>query len=281
MVMLGKPIHEAHDERLRIVSDALWERVKARQRSRMHTIGRSVRGGLRKRGGGGGRPAKYLFTGLLACGECGASFVMRNRAYYACGSYWHGRACSNAMNVSRALVERVLLAGLREDLRSETVIQEVERRVRAAVREQRRPPSHGKRIAELEQEVGHLVEAVASGLLRRSPTLAARLDAAEAELARLRSLQAATPLPLAVPNVRGRFLALVDRLDTVLMRDPERGREELRGILGERIVLSPDAKKGHLWAEYSMGCAALLPARAASADLMVAGAGFEPATFGL
>jgi hypothetical protein len=38
-----------------------------------------VKGGLRKRAGGGGRKGKYLFTGLLMCDACGASFVLQNR----------------------------------------------------------------------------------------------------------------------------------------------------------------------------------------------------------
>ena len=47
-----------------------------------------------------------------------------------------------------------------------------------------------------------------------------------------------------MPNVRKRYLAMLDRLDGVLLRDPERGREELSGILGERIKLQPDASCG-------------------------------------
>jgi len=44
-----------------------------------------------------------------------------------------------------------------------------------------------------------------------------------------------------VPNVRNRYVEMVADLDEVLMREPERGREELRGILGEKITLQPDA----------------------------------------
>jgi hypothetical protein len=62
---------------------------------------------------------------------------------------------------------------------------------------------------------------------------------------------------------------MVISLGTVLTRDdPERGRQELRGILGERIVLKPDPSESFLWAEYSLGLQALLP----SAEIMVAGA---------
>src|ERR1700683_3523390 len=52
---------------------------------------------------------------------------------------------------------------------------------------------------------------------------------------------------------------MLDRLDGVLLRDPERGREELHGILGERIKLQPDGSGRFLWAAHSLGLTALLP----------------------
>ena len=283
MRMLEKPAHEAHEERLRIVPQSLWERAKARQACSSATLGATVRGGLRKRSGGAGRPGKYLLSGLLACGVCGASFVLRNREHYCCASHWNGRACPNSMNVSRKVAEAVLLEGIRDDLRDPRVIAEVERRVRAALKQRRAPKAnHGRRIAELTSEVQNLVNAIAGGMLKASPALAARLAATEAELARLQAEQQAKPaVSLIVPDIGKRFLGLVDRLDEVLVAEPERGREELRGLLGERIRLAPDQSGGFLWAEYSLGITPLFPAAGANADLMVAGAGFEPATFGL
>jgi hypothetical protein len=74
-----------------------------------------------------------------------------------------------------------------------------------------------------------------------------------------------------IPNVPKRFLGMLDRLDTVRMRDSEWGREELRGILGERIKLLPDESGRFLWAQYTLGLQALLP----NAEIMVAGACFR------
>jgi hypothetical protein len=108
----------------------------------------------------------------------------------------------------------------------------------------------------------------AGALLKSSPVLAQRLQAAEAELARLEAAQRAAPPALVVPNVGKHYLGMLDRLDAVLLRDPERGREELRGILGEKIKLQPDESGRFVWAEYSLGLTALLP----NAEIMVAGA---------
>jgi hypothetical protein len=100
------------------------------------------------------------------------------------------------------------------------------------------------------------------------------LQAAEAELERLNAAQTPVERPAAlVPNVRRRFLDMVKRLDRVLMQDPERGRLELRGILGGKIRLRPDENGGRfLWADYSLGVLPLMPPNLANADLMVAGA---------
>jgi site-specific DNA recombinase len=274
MRMNAKALHEMADERLRIVPQDLWDRVKARQAQQSKTFGKLVKGGLRKRAGGAGRPGKYLFTGLLVCEVCGASFVLRNRDYYACASHWHGAACSNSINVSRTVVQQVLLGGIRDDLRNEEVVAEVECRVRAALKRSQQPRmDHGRRISELKIEVENLTDAVCSGLLRHSPALATRLQTAEKELALLQSAQQALSVAPVAVNVRKRYLEMVDVLDGILLDDPERGRQELRGILAERIKLQPDESRLYLWAEYSCGILPLL-AGAAASEFMVAGAGF-------
>src|SRR5690606_9284610 len=62
------------DENVRIVSDALWRRVKARQAQQSKLLGVKIRGGLRKHRTAG--RTKYLLSGLLRCAACEASFVL-------------------------------------------------------------------------------------------------------------------------------------------------------------------------------------------------------------
>jgi hypothetical protein len=103
--------HETVEERLRIMSDELWQKVKARQKGIHNGIGKLVRGGIRQRAPGAGRPAKYLFSGLLECAVCDASFVIRNRTCYACASWWNGAARSNSIIVPRDTVEEIISGG--------------------------------------------------------------------------------------------------------------------------------------------------------------------------
>jgi hypothetical protein len=211
---------------------------------------------------------------MLTCGVCRASFVVRNRESYSCATHWHGGACANTINVARSVVQDVILSGIREDLVDPAIVDEFEQGFRAALRQSRQATADPrKRIEQLERQVANITDAIANGLL--SESLAKKLRAAEEELAGLRA-QARGPRSaptLIVPNVRGRFLEMVSSLDEVLMRDPERGREMLRGILNDKISLRPDKSGRFLWAEYSLGMRALLP-RQENADIVVAGGRF-------
>ncbi len=270
---------ERTQERLRNVPQHIWDAVKARQQRHRVGVGALIRGGLRKKGGGAGRPPKYALSGLLlSCGVCGAAFTLQNRTSYCCATFWNGGKCSNTLKLSKALAEGVLLAGIQDDLTDPATVDEVERRAHAVLRERRGArPVPAARLKELQDQVTNLTDAIASGLLRASPALGERLQAAEQELARLQAQARAKPATM-IPDVRGRWLTMVAKLNEVLMRgDPERARDELRGLLGERIKLEPDASGRLLWADYSFG---LIPLEE-SAEIMVAGAGFEPATFGL
>ena len=83
---------------------------------------------------------------------------------------------------------------------------------------------------------------VVLGQLKASPVLGQRLQAAESELARLDAAQRVAPVSLFLPNVRERFLGMLTRLGDVLLRDPERGREELRQVL--EGAHPPQARRG-------------------------------------
>jgi site-specific DNA recombinase len=263
---------ERTDERLQIIPQDLWDRVKARQVAVQRGVGKLIKGGLRRNAPGAGRPPKFLFSGLMTCASCGASMVLRNRTCYCCASYWNGAACSNEINVPVGVVQSVLIDGIREDLRDPAVVAEFERRFEIARRSAQRPRvGTDKRAAQLEREIANMTNAIAAGLV--SSALAVRLREAEAELARLTAVVSLPRrIPVGVPNVRESFARMVGALDQILLRDPERGREELRGILGgEKIKCIPDASRKFLWADYSLGLQALVP----NAEIMVAGARFS------
>lgn len=95
------------DEALRIVSDALFERVQRRFRP--------PAGDSRIRSGHG---PKYLLSGLLRCSVCDAYYVGVNGKEYGCSTHRDGGPCSNRVRVRRDRAEEVLLGKLRRDLLS-------------------------------------------------------------------------------------------------------------------------------------------------------------------
>ncbi len=168
------------------------------------------------------------------------------------------------------------MGSVKADLRDPAVIAEVEVRFRRAMAERAKPKAdNGARIAELEREIEDLADAIASGLLRSSPTLAKRLAAAEEELGRLQAERQARAPAVARLALRigERFLAMVDRLEERLGQDPERSRPALIEAIGERIVLKPDESRRFLWAEYGLESFRLMTA-VGMAEIMVAGAGY-------
>jgi len=54
------------------------------------------------------------------------------------------------------------------------------------------------------------------------------------------------------------WLAMVERLEVQLKRDPERARATLADIFGERVTLEPDESGHYLWAEYGLGAVPML-----------------------
>ena len=83
---------------LRIVSDELWNRVKARQHRRAREVGDRVRNGIAK---SMGRGPRYLLTSILKCKVCGANYVMVNATHYACSGYVNGKICANDVMAQR------------------------------------------------------------------------------------------------------------------------------------------------------------------------------------
>jgi hypothetical protein len=103
-----------------------------------------------------------------------------------------------------------------------------------------RPKVDQGRLRELEREVDNMVNAIASGALRGSPALAARLAAAESELSKLKEpAPDRAPIERLIPRIGERYLATVKELKTA-ERDPQRARMALFEALEEPITLHPE-----------------------------------------
>jgi len=258
---------------LRVVDGATWQRVRARM----------DRGGLRGGGRGKGARPRTLFGGLLTCGKCGGAVVAVSAYNYGCAAHKdRGPTVCTGLHASRKVVDARLLAAVREELLAPEAVLELQRHVAEILANRQRggaADGHAARarLAELEREIGNLVDAVAaagwSGAIRN------RLQGAEEERTRLQaSVVARKPAKGQITGVVGRYKALLINLQTTLAGEPERARAALQDLLGD-IRLVPEGDK--LYAEVETHHQRLLMAAGGVILDGVAGAGFEPTTFGL
>ena len=255
---------------LKIVDDALWEAVQARIRARREITAQRKKAGKNS----GGRPNKYLFSGLLKCGICGGAYTLQGSHYYGCSTRKNRgtSVCPNTYTVKKSTVENVLLADVREALLSEEAFRKFESQLNEALNNYAPDTKLIKRrIQQAMRERDNLVKAIKSGIITPSTKDAladaeARLDEAQAEL------QAAEQPVMTIPRAREIYNDLVAHLEAA-DEHVDHVREALRRILGE-IRLIPE--NGALTAE--MNSAGL---SGAIYKTLVAGKGFEPMTFGL
>ena len=122
---------------LRIVEDALWQAVKAKQgklTEKYANVIKAVRNANANRLNGVSRPR--LLSGLLECGVCGGPYAMRGQDRYGCSNHVMTDSCANGRSIARAVIEERVLAGLRDRLMAP---EEVAEAIRAYTEETNRP----------------------------------------------------------------------------------------------------------------------------------------------
>ena len=284
---------------LRIVDQDLWDAVKRRQAS-VRTVGadtgKATAVALWDR-----RRPRYLFSGLMVCGRCGGGYSKISANLFGCSTARNKgpTACTNLLNIRRDVLEETVLAGLRERLLDPTLFKVFAEEFTTAVNRQRRDES--RRIDDLRAEetsiarrIAKLVSAIADGLPARSVRdELMRLEARQDELAALIAAAPEALPPLLHPNLPEVYRRKVAHLHTLLEHpDTKAEAMDLIRSLVEAIVLTPEDGtlrvdlRGELAAILGLCADSKKPGAVSGAGLleqvmMVAGAGFEPATFRL
>lgn len=266
-----------HDPALRIVDQGLWQEVMDRVR----------RGPARGMTTGKGAVAKSLLSGILMCSVCRGAIVAINKERYGCGTYKDRgpTVCENKRTVLRELLDSRLISVVRDELLDPSALHELQGAVRSILAADQREASRDvdgtkKRLAQLDGEIGNLVDALAT--VGVSAAITTRLAAAEREKAHLRQqLTAAAPTEnqVVIDDVTARYKRMMMRLKNVLEdEDRDRTRQILAEMIGTVTVVHDDSG---IYAELEEPAARMLVACAGKSLGLVAGAGFEPTTFGL
>jgi site-specific DNA recombinase len=274
---------------LRIIDDDLWQSVKERQQNSRSLIVTKDQGIRSERA----RRPNYLLSGLLKCGTCGGGFSKISQSHYGCSTARNKGTCNNLLTVRRDILEATVLDGLKNQLMQPELVtafvQEFHRETnRQRAKQDEGRDRTGRDLEKTEREIRRVIDAIKSGV----PGVAVKdemtaLEARRVEL--LAQLQAAPPpMPRLHPNLAELYRQKVMNLAEALNEEHTRleAAECLRELI-EEIRLVP--KNGKLQVELYGELAALLNlankhprSKETGVQItLVAGAGFEPATFRL
>ena len=282
---------------MRIIDDALWQRVKHRQ-GQIEADPRVI--AIKETKFWEQRRVHHLLTGLLCCGTCGGGFAAVGRDYVACSAARKLGTCGQRKSIKRGVLEDAVLGLLRDRLMQPAAVAEFVSAYAVEVNGQRGADTADRarlvsERAQIVRKLEGLYDAIADGL--RTPGLKDRLEKLEARQSEL-DLELAAPAPtpvrlhpnlseiykkkvselavtLADPDIRSAALEIIRSLiNRVTVCDgPEGLTLDLEGALTAMIGLAQNAKS-----PLESG----LDVRAVAGSVkVVAGTGFEPVTFRL
>ena len=282
---------------LRIIDDALWRDVKARQNDIRKELSTSTADNALN----GTHRRKYLFSGLLKCGLCGGGYTIISKDRYGCAAHRSKGTCNNTSTISRQDIEERILAGLKHRLMAPDLVaafmEEFTSEINRITAEQEKIAADRTReLAAIDRKLASIVAAVEDGMYTEALKVRAReLEQRKAELEACID-GPAPPVVRIHPNLSKLYEAKVAQLTEVLNEEAHKAEaiEIVRSLI-DRVVLTPDPDSKAMRADLFGDIAAILAlCDAASTNKklpgtnvpgsqfsVVAGAGFEPATFRL
>ncbi len=279
-----------HVPELRIIPDDLWRQVKERQsetRAELIQDGQGVRAERAR------RPV-YLLSGLLKCSVCGGGVSKISAQHYGCSTARNRGTCDNLLTIRRDVLEESVLSGIKSrlmhpDLVKEFITEYHRELNRLAMTRKTDVHVQTRELAKVEQEIREIIDAIKAGI--RSATMAAEIETLERRRAVLQKHLGAKPTePVRLhPNLGEIYHRKVEALREALDRDDTRSEAAtiLRGLIDE-IRLTPDDGQLGIYLVGNLAkildlCAKKNPGSTGTGlqITLVAGAGFEPATFRL
>jgi site-specific DNA recombinase len=234
----------------RIVDQGLWDRVKARQAA----MRCDTRPDVRIRPCDRRRP-RYLLSGLVVCGVCGARYTKISADLFGCAAARNKGAavCANLRNVRRDRIEATVLDGLRHHLMDPELFRDFCAEFTRELNRQRgdqegRREQLANELRQVERRLRRMVEAIAEGVPAR--TLKDELLALEHRQNQLETELAAAPEPEPTrlhPNLAEIYRAKVAALHEALADEASRDEAfELIRSLIDKVVVTPTEGDLHI-----------------------------------
>ena len=295
---------------LRIVPQSLWDEAKARQKI-LDAKGENFHQKQRPRN---------LFSNLLKCGCCGGGFSKISEHHYGCSTARNKGTCDNFRTIRQDELEKAILDALQYHLMNEKACKIFCEEYRKHTNELRSRRNSTILLWQEEQthcvrEKARLIQCIKDGIpaaVIRDELI--RVDARGEELRKLLENQKEAPVFIH-PSMANRYKEEVTALRVALNDETHRGEAaELIRSLVDKVVLKPRIADKRLSIDLHGDLAGILSIASLKAgkavqngpallvqdklvagarnpldllfptnqqDKLVAGAGFEPATFGL
>lgn len=229
-----RPRHEwVIDERpeLQIVTDDLWQAVRARM------DGTRLANGSK---GKGARP-KTLLGGLMKCGKCGGAIIAVSGTSYGCAAHKdRGPTVCAGVRVSRERTDRRIVTEIRKDLLEPDAIVEIRKLIDEMVVSEQKDVAGGaetakKELASIQKEIGNLVAAIAA--MGHSEALTSRLKQLEARRAAVAARAGAqAPSKAKIDDLMARYKRHLAAIEQDLASDTEKARAAIRDYFGEIVI---------------------------------------------
>ena len=278
---------------LRIVDQDLWNAVKERQASLAQAANRrNVPRSFWDR-----RRPRYLLSGLVECGACGGGYSMISNTLLGCSTARNKGTCDNRLNIRRDTLETMILHGLQHHLMDPALFKEFAEEFYREINRLRLQQSatqdvKRQELTRIEQRIRRIVDAIADGAPARAlkDELLALEDRQETLQAAMR--EAPKPAPLIHPNLAEIYRRKVAMLHDALEDTETRAEafEAIRALISAIVLTPADGEltidlQGHIAHILTLASESRKPAALSDGFVqqvkLVAGAGFEPATFRL
>ena len=280
-----------HVPELQIIEQDIWDKTQSlKQRYFSH------RGNKRQ-------TKKRLLSGLVKCGGCGGSMTIVNRQRYSCSTKREKGTCDNPAGIQAERLEARVIEGLknillgRDDLLKAFAAAFFEETVRHRHERNRQKQTNKRELEKVQRSIDRCLDFIVNGD-GAMDTVRQKLSELERSKANIQSLiDQDTPLTKVEthPNIGQLYQRRVEQLSTLL--NDESSQQEAMTIIRsliDRIEITPGEKRGDPQVQLVGGLAAILELAVSKQQkttiqsdsgfgrvLMVAGAGFEPATFRL
>jgi len=240
---------------LQIVPQDLWDRAKGRQAE----MARGTRPDCKQPVFWQVKRPRYLLSGLLKCGACGASYTKSGANRFACAGARDRATCTNRVTVRGDKIEQTILDCLKTRLMEPALFEEFTREFIAEVNRVRSEASSARsamrrELERVDRQIKRLVDAILDGA--DATSINAKLKALETEQARLKSELALSSdeQPLLHPNLASIYRARVEALSDLVRSDADlEAIELLRSIIEEVRVIPNDGGEYRLEVRGELG----------------------------